>query len=184
MTTITANLTRSGEGISQSVNSTANTLGGFLGNAIVQFYVASQGQEDVVTRNQGMTLFNGDLGQLRTFVVDRWAGHALYSVQPNSADVLSYDAASNLWIPTATDQPVIKKLRVYDDATSAVEVKRVYKSLTHSPAGGSGTLAPVGDHTLTGSVNATYKIVIDSSGTTSWATATFKWSNAPVVVAH
>jgi hypothetical protein len=103
----------------------------------------------------------------------QWARLAGYPGEPSQGDVLVWDSASNLFLPTSQAEPVVQRMRVYNDSTGALEVKRFYKTLTKTGTG-TGGMVVAGEHTH--AADTDYKIEIDSADTQSHRTATFKWS--------
>jgi hypothetical protein len=155
-----------------------HTLPGFMYLPPVKFYLATKGQRDTLHQGPFMTVANTDEGTLQTYSYDRWVNFATYAPVPTAGDTLTYDPNTGTWVPTPTSQAVVQTLRVYGSGVGAdyvFELKLTYSTLVKTGTG-TGTLTLAGVHTLTGAVNASYRVDIDSTGTTSWDTATFKWS--------
>lgn len=152
-----------------------NTLPGRMQLPPVTFYNATQGQRDTLILEPGLTLLNATAGELQTFMYDRWAPHVLQSAPAAAGDALTYDPLIGLWVPTPTNRPLVNQLRVYGNLENTVEVSRIYVVPVKTGTG-TGDLQPVGIHTLASTL--TYRITIDSAGTQSWDTATFRWKNS------
>ena len=161
----------------EELSAPLSTLQGYMRQPPVTFYGALAGQKNVVPQVGSMTIWSAETLTLETWVQNEWGKHALYAATPNSGDALTYNALTSLWQPTPINAPIINSLKVYNDSTSILEVKRYYSgnALTNTSGLTTGTMTPSGAHTLTGGTNTTYRITIDTTGAA--ADATFKWSN-------
>jgi hypothetical protein len=163
---------------SMRVDYVHNALPGFQYLPPVTFWLATQGQRDVLGQMPWTTIGNADTGTLQTYSYDRWVNFATYAPTPTAGDTLTYDPATGTWVPTPTRQAVVQTALVYGDGvgdTASLHVLHAYNLLTKTGTG-TGEMTLAGRHTLTGGSDASYRVDIDSAGTTSWDTATFKWS--------
>lgn len=142
----------------------------------VQFKQMTTAERDAQPHIVSLTAFNVETGFLESFVFDTWAIHPMLDVRPVEGDTMVYDASKGLFVPTPSKEPIVHSLRVYEDSVDTVVVKRFYRANTKTGAG-TGTMRPIGSHTLAGAVDKNYRVRIDSAGTKEWHDATFQWSD-------
>lgn len=135
-------------------------------------------QRDSLDNITGLTIFNLDTSNVETWLNERWGATVTAFGYPNAGDALTWDPLAGFYVPTPTSTPLLSKLRVYNDATDILQVKRIYKSnvLTNTSGLTTATMTPGGVHSLTGAVNVSYRVQVDSAGTLDGHDATIKWS--------
>lgn len=133
-------------------------------------------ERDALATAVPLTIWNTDDGALQSYLYDRWANVVYVNGTPVSNDTLIYDPVLGMFVPSPAASPILTKLRVYDDATDVIDVKRAYSGLTGPTGGGgsTGDVVPVGMHTYA-AANLNYRIQVDTTG--DWRDATFKWSD-------
>lgn len=142
----------------------------------VSYAQVTTAQRDLLDKITGLVIFNLDTSQPEMCLYDRWSPFVMAFGQPNFGDSLSWDSASGHYISSPSRTPIIESLKIYSDSVSSLEVKRFYSGNTKTGTG-TGTMKPTGSHSLLGSVNKSYRVQIDSAGTSQWQDATMKWSD-------
>lgn len=135
----------------------------------------TEDDRDLMSPFLSLSVFNLDVGQPQMYLYDRWSAPAMTAINPNAGDTLIWNPALLLWEPTPSETPILKQVKIYDDGTNVLEVKRFYTAAVKTGTG-TGTMQPTGAHTRAGSTNLNYRVEIDLAG--DWRDATFKWSDS------
>src|SRR3990172_10735001 len=74
-----------------------------------------------------MQIWNVESGFHETYGYDRWSPYVTLSTYPLYNDTVIFDTLSGTFRPTPAGTPTFSSVKIYDDATNVLEVKRLYR---------------------------------------------------------